>query len=58
MQQNMRSEGAITQTEVFNDKNSQYLSNKFNEYANDMGTQPRLCKKTSKDIEMREVNVK
>jgi len=48
---------STTQTEVFNEKNSKFMTAKLLEYSNEMETQPRLSvKRNSKVIEMREMN--
>jgi len=48
---------STTQTEVFNEKNSNFMTAKLLEYSNEMETQPRLSvKRNSKVIEMREMN--
>lgn len=41
------------QTEIFNEKNSHYLTNKLLEYSNEMQTQPRLFKKGKKEVELK-----
>lgn len=49
-----------TQTEVFNEKNSNFMTAKLLEYTNEVETQPRLNykNKKSKAFEMQEINSK